>query len=325
MLNKLHDLHLIFDLVVERTILHELSLVQLFGSVRLAAVSRRHLVHGGEGPSPDLADFLILAGLGPTPAMARQMQCVVGDQLGRGWTSSGRRSRPPLRYGGEQVDGTFQTGNNGGRGVVVEHRQLVQIPDEVLPVGNSVLALTTRNPHQEVQVVGSFVHQDLDDGPAVEGPRDVAGVPGFLLEKPFVHDGTVGGLILQHENAVLVEVYAKVDVAKAAERIVGEGDVAVSRVPTERESHGGILDVGRQAQDDGMRARLDFARRLEGIWVIVLVIVEPSLFYIISRHNMQRAFLPDPADLFPRVVGVWYQKADDIRQIFVREPGVLLA
>ena len=59
MLNALHDLHLIFHLLIEDTILDELAFVKLLGGVRNAAERRGHLVDSSEGAPAYLPNTII--------------------------------------------------------------------------------------------------------------------------------------------------------------------------------------------------------------------------------------------------------------------------
>lgn len=66
-LRSLHDPHLVFHLLIEHAVLHKLSLVEFFGSIRPPVEFCGHLVHSCEGALADSANPVVFAGAVPLP------------------------------------------------------------------------------------------------------------------------------------------------------------------------------------------------------------------------------------------------------------------
>jgi hypothetical protein len=60
MFYPLHDLHFVFDFLVQDAVLHELALVKLLRGIGLASEPPGDLIYGGESTSAYLAHAIVL-------------------------------------------------------------------------------------------------------------------------------------------------------------------------------------------------------------------------------------------------------------------------
>lgn len=127
-----------------------------------------------------------------------------------------------------------------------------QVRIEIPQVRRLGIAVTPRYSYEEHQVTVSVDHDDLDLRAALEDslvlPRLSFRI--WLAEQLVVDDSAIGGLVLEHHAAVLVDVDAEVDVANALARVIREADVAAGRVTAKGKAHPRVLDSCREAKHD---------------------------------------------------------------------------
>lgn len=329
MLNLLHNLHLVFHFLVEYAILDKAALVELLGGIGLAVKLGGHLVHGGKGALADLADAVVAAGAVP---FARQ--ALGGGGLKARWGPSCREAG--LRWCWKQV-------NNAGRprananGVlclcrtvalvavcVSEHGEALEVGVQVPLVGALVLALAAGHADEKGEVVGVVLEQDRDLGTAVKGAF-VRHAWAAGLEQHLVDGGSVGGLVLQHEHAVLVDEYAEVDVTETPQGVVVEADVAPVGVAAKGEALQRVFDLGGQPQDErgaGPRAGGGHAK-VAGM--VLIGVVDIDVLGLLAADNKRRALAGKTGCFVAGVGRVGEEEADDVGNVLVSEARVLLA
>lgn len=184
-----------------------------------------------------------------------------------------------------------------------------------------VFAVAARDSDSKGKVVHMVMEIDADDGPrAQRPPRNgrLAQLLGARSEEVVVDKGAIGGLVLDHDDAVLVDVYAEMDVADPAQRVIDEDDVAPSIVPPKDEAVRRVLGLARQPQQDGVVAMV---RRvgLEAARVVLEFVVGLDAVGLVLADDEGR---PDPGQLLDLVAGalrVRIQHADNVRDVFVGE------
>lgn len=132
-----------------------------------------------------------------------------------------------------------------------------------------------------------------------------------IFEEAIVDKGSVGRLVLDHDSAVLVDEYAKMDVADPPQWIIGEDDVASTRVPPKDEAGRRAVNLARQPQDNGVVAMICWVG-FELTRSVLVLIIE---FYVVSfvpADEVRRLGLEQLLDLDPRSVRVRVQHADDV-------------
>lgn len=138
--------------------------------------------------------------------------------------------------------------HNGLVDVLYQPLAALHVCFQVPLVCHLVSPLAKRYSHEEDKIAHAYVHEDRDLGPAAQGPSCGKWGVGLGLEQDAVHDGAVGRLVFQHQDGVLVEVYAEMDIAQAAMGVVLQADVGSGRVAAKGEALEGVLDLGREAQ-----------------------------------------------------------------------------
>lgn len=112
-------------------------------------------------------------------------------------------------------------------------------------VGSIVLVISTGNTDAESQIIKLLMEVDIDDRSGAQYPAS-DGLLGFVLgmrgQEMTVNKGAVCGCILDHDVAMLVDIYAEVNIAEAPHGVVGEDDIAPSMISAEGEASSGILD-----------------------------------------------------------------------------------
>ena len=130
--------------------------------------------------------------------------------------------------------------------------EVSHVADQVRAVCSFVLSFPAGYPHKKRKVACVCMHQDFDGRTAAKCPPRLAVLFGLGLEQLLVHNGSIGRLVLQHQDTVCVYIHAEVYVAQSPERVVDEADVAPVGVSSEGEALEGVLDLGRQSQGNGV-------------------------------------------------------------------------
>lgn len=161
---------------------------------------------------------------------------------------------------------------------------------QIALVFGKVPALPTRDAHEENKVSALIGQQDFDFGTAVESPSPRKLVDRLGFKEHFVHDCSICRRVFYHENAVLVEVNAEVDIAEA--RVWFQTDIAAARVPTECKALRRYLDLGGEPQGNMMFPHiLLYVAKVVG--VIFLLVVQVELIGVMSCQQMVRVFFRD--------------------------------
>lgn len=123
---------------------------------------------------------------------------------------------------------------------------------------------------------------------------------------------------------MLIDKDAEVDIADSLVRIMAEQDIAAGRIPPERETGLGILQLRRQAQDDGIVAVLGGAR-VEAARLVLEVVVRLDDVGLVAADDVGAVLAGESLDLVASRVRVRVQDADDVGELVVGEARVLLA
>lgn len=150
----------------------------------------------------------------------------------------------------------------------------------------------------------------------------------LALEQLVVDVGAVGGLVLDHDDAKVVDVYAEVHVGQLARLVQREPDVAPARIAPEREALERVLDRGRQPKYDCIVAcyRLGPDGRARGQDVEPRrIVLERVVDVGVRADDVGPALLSDSPDIMGRRGRDWVQNADYVGNVVVREARVLLS
>jgi hypothetical protein len=97
-------------------------------------------------------------------------------------------------------------------------------------------------------------------------------------------------LILDHDISILVDIYPEVDIAYPAQRIIDKDDIASGVVPAKSESAGGVLDLRRKPQDNGIVAMANRVR-LEAAGVVLQFIIWLHVVRLVLANNIMGVLL----------------------------------
>lgn len=67
-----------------------------------------------------------------------------------------------------------------------------------------------------------------------------------------VDKGTVGRLVLDHDGAILIDVYTEMDVADTLQRVIGKDEIASCRVAPKNKACRRVLELRRETKDNGV-------------------------------------------------------------------------
>lgn len=157
-----------------------------------------------------------------------------------------------------------------------------------------VLIISTRYSNAESQVLFFFVKIDANDGAGTQDPsgngrfRSILAMRMRSKQLP-IDPSTICRLILNHDTAILVDVYSKVDVADTLARIINKYDIAASEVPSKCISSFCVLQLSREAKYDGMAACVDI--RFETAGIVLLGIIRLDAVSFLLANDVRRVFL----------------------------------
>lgn len=189
-----------------------------------------------------------------------------------------------------------------------------------------IVLLAPGNTNSEGQVAILLVKKDLDDGARAQHPPvddRLGGILGSRVQEVAVDKGAIGGLVLNHDIAVLVDIYAEVDVADALQGVVVEDNVAPRCVATKAIARGGVLDLGGQSQDQRIAA-VGGEIGFEAARMVLELVVGLNSVDLILTNNVGRVLLGKSLYLLSGGVGMRVEDADDVGDVFVGEARVLL-
>lgn len=167
MVDALHDLHLVFHLLIQNTILDKPPFLEFLGGIRKPVILGRDFVHHGKGSLADGASLVVLSRSGPV-------------SLG-GFSSFGWGSIPGLscfvRFGslelclGRWLEQVHMTSGAGSDGLVLTRKRVTR--EEVmhfLNVGLVILVVSVRNSYSESKVSSLLMDEDANDSTRGEHP-----------------------------------------------------------------------------------------------------------------------------------------------------------
>lgn len=157
-----------------------------------------------------------------------------------------------------------------------------------------VLIVSARYSNTESQVLLFFMKIDADDGARTQNPsgngrfRPILAVRMRSKQLP-IDPSTICRLILNHDTAIFVDVYSKVDVADALARVIDKNNIAASEVPPECIPGFCVLQLGREAKYDGMASRVYV--RFEAASVVLLGIIGLDAVSFLLANDVRRVLL----------------------------------
>lgn len=332
MIETLHDAHLILHLLIQDAVLNEMALLQLFGRIRATVILGGDHVDDGKGALADLANLVILARASPLCNLALLRLRSRGGHLGPNLLllSLAARSRERPARRSKQVHAGRRVLVLVGDGVVHGQAMASKVLCHLVLVCLLVVFVSAGDAHPKGQVADLVVQENVDQRAGAEDPTRarggrlrVAGVGrgpstagGGAGEELAVDKGAIGGLVLNHDVAKVVDVDAKVNVGDAAEGVIDKDDVAAAGVAAKGEAGGGVLDLVGEAEDDGVVA-VAVGVGLEAAGVVLEVVVGLDVVGLVSAENVGALLLGEVLDLLARRVGVRVEDADDVGDVFV--------
>jgi hypothetical protein len=141
---------------------------------------------------------------------------------------------------------------------------------------------------------------------------------------PPIYRGTVGGLVLDHDIAMLVDIDAKVNVAHALKGVVDKNKVASRGVSSKGKPGGRVLDLSRKSQHNGVITAAGQVG-LESAGMILDLVIRLDRVGLVHANNVRTVGSGQPLELLASRVGVWVEDAYYVGDVFVREARVLFA
>lgn len=116
-----------------------------------------------------------------------------------------------------------------------------EIGPQFSPICHFMIAVAPRNANEEDKILCALSHDNLNGRSTLERPPDMAALAWLLgiaslPEQLAIDDGTVGGLVFQHDATILVHEYTEMDVAEPPAWIVLETNVTSVPVSTKSEA-----------------------------------------------------------------------------------------
>ena len=118
-----------------------------------------------------------------------------------------------------------------------------------------------------------------------------------------VDNGAIRGCVFEHEDAIFVDVYAKMHVAQASAGVVDEDKVAPGSVSAECEALQRTFDLRRQPQCNG-KVPVVWRVGSEPLRGIFRGVVELQEVSILPTHNILGIFFRYPRHFVAGVVGL---------------------